>query len=172
MIEQILSLYLNVNSFSKKAAKQSSLKQCRYMCGTQLPQMMKLVFLAWSLNPDGVRDNSSLSSFYKHMHTFAFVAIHFGIEIWLSFYFHNAIFKRQCFPFGGTLKIIFHSKRRCRQLFNVSNLPYCEITKIFKPMKHCWYLWVSVWNPGNIHDLCLVLSDFTARDFIMAYGIK
>lgn len=58
--------------------------------------------------------------------------------------FSQCIFKRQCFPFEGTLKIIFHSKRRCRQLFNVSNLPYCEITSLLSNIQTNEALLVSL----------------------------
>lgn len=41
-------------------------------------------------------------------------------------------------------------------------------TEIVEPMKHCWYLQVSDWNPGNINDLCLILSHSTAQNVIIA----
>lgn len=48
------------------------------------------------------------------------------------------------------------------------NLTGCLNTEIFKSMKHCWYLWVSAWNPANNNDLCLILSHSTATDVIIA----
>ena len=94
--------------------------------------------------------SSFVSSFHKntYMH-FPLMLLTLAEKYGSHFIFTIPSLKGSAF-YLGILKKLFVI---LTQLFNISSLP-CRRIEIFKLMKHCWYLWVSAWNPGNTSDLC------------------